>query len=93
MTLAHQLAMDSPLIQAEMIDANKFDEIAMRYNVSTVPRTKIHDSVGVFLGAMPEDNLVYELMKTGVFFNFSKYKWKTKTFSASSIKVNLSLWY
>lgn len=65
MTLAHQLAMESPLIQAEVIEANEFYEIAMRYNVSGVPQTNINDGAGVILGAMPEDDLVSELMKTG----------------------------
>jgi hypothetical protein len=64
-TLAHQLAMESPLIQAEVIEANEFYEIAMRYNVSGVPQTNINDGAGVILGAMPEDDLVSELMKTG----------------------------
>jgi hypothetical protein len=64
-TLAHQFAMESPLIQAEVIEANEFYEIAMRYNVSGVPQTNINDGAGVILGAMPEDDLVSELMKTG----------------------------
>lgn len=57
--------MESPLIQAEVIEANEFYEIAMRYNVSGVPQTNINDGAGVILGAMPEDDLVSELMKTG----------------------------
>ena len=45
-----------PLIQAEMAAANKFSEIAMRYNVSGVAQTNINDSAGVILGAVDEDH-------------------------------------
>jgi hypothetical protein len=59
--LAHQLAMESPLIQAEMIEANEFYEIAMRYNVSGVPQTNINNDAVVILGTVPEENLLQEL--------------------------------
>jgi hypothetical protein len=35
--------MERQLIQVEMIEANEFDEIAMRYNVSGVPQTNINN--------------------------------------------------
>ncbi len=63
MVLAHQLAMESPLIQAEMIEANEFYEIAMRYNVSGVPLTNINEGAGVVLGAVPGEYLLQELKK------------------------------
>ena len=52
------------MIQAEMIEASEFYEIAMRYNVSGVPQTNINDGAGVILGAVPEDYLLQELKKT-----------------------------
>jgi Thioredoxin domain len=64
---AHQLTIESPMIQAKMIEANEFSVIAMRYNVSGVPQININDGAGVILGAMPEDNLFTELMKTEAF--------------------------
>ncbi len=64
MVLAHQMAMEHPLIQAEMIEASEFYEIAMRYNVSGVPQTNINDGAGVILGAVPEDYLLQELKKS-----------------------------
>jgi hypothetical protein len=59
--LAHQLAIESPLIQAEVIEANEFYELALRYNVSGVPQTNINDNAGVILGAVPEEYLLQEI--------------------------------
>jgi predicted DsbA family dithiol-disulfide isomerase len=61
--LAHRLAIESPLIQADMIEANEFYDIAMRYNVSGVPLTTINDDLGVVLGAVPEEYLVQEIKR------------------------------
>jgi glutaredoxin-like protein len=62
-TLAHQMAMESPMIQAEMIEANEFYELAMRYNVSGVPHTIINDGSGVIFGAVPDDYLLREVIQ------------------------------
>lgn len=51
------------MIQAEMIEANEFYELAMRYNVSGVPQTIINDGAGVILGAVPDEYLLRELMQ------------------------------
>jgi hypothetical protein len=59
--LAHQMAMENPLITAEMISANEFYELSMRYNVSGVPQTTINNGKGVVLGAVPEDDLIQEI--------------------------------
>ena len=48
------MAMENPLIQAEMIEANEFYELSLRYNVSSVPQTNINNGEGVILGAVPE---------------------------------------
>jgi predicted DsbA family dithiol-disulfide isomerase len=61
--LAHQLALESPLIQADMIEANEFYDFAMRYNVSGVPQTTINDGLGTVLGAVPEEYLVQEIKR------------------------------
>ncbi len=63
MVLAHRLAMDSPLIQADMIEANEFYDLAMRYNVSGVPHISINAGEGMVLGAVPEGYLVQEIMR------------------------------
>jgi hypothetical protein len=59
--LAHQIALENPLITAEMISANEFYDLSMRYNVSGVPQTTINNGKGVVLGAVPEDDLVQEI--------------------------------
>jgi len=61
--LAHQMAMESPLIQAEMIEANEFYEVSTRYNVSSVPQININDSSGVVLGAVPQEYLLLEIKR------------------------------
>ena len=61
--LAHQLAMENPLITAEMISANEFYDLSMRYNVSGVPQTTINNGKGVIVGAMHEGDLVEEISR------------------------------
>jgi len=61
--LAHQMAMENPFIQAEMIEANEFYDLSLRYNVSSVPQTNINDGKGVILGAVPEAYMLKELMR------------------------------
>jgi Thioredoxin domain len=62
--LAHQMAMENPLIQAEMIEANEFYDLAMRYNVSGVPQTTINEGLGTILGAVPAEYLLDEIKRT-----------------------------
>ena len=61
MVLAHKMAMENPLICADMIEANEFVELAMHYNVSGVPLTIINDGSGFVLGAIPEEDLLQEI--------------------------------
>jgi len=59
--LAHQMAMESPLVQAEMVEAMEFPELSERHRVSGVPQTTINDGAGTVVGAVPEDYLVDEI--------------------------------
>jgi hypothetical protein len=59
--LAHQLAMESPLVQAEMVEAMEFPELSDRHNVSGVPQTTINDGAGTVVGAYPEEQLLQEI--------------------------------
>lgn len=59
--LAHQMALESPLVEAEMVEASEFPEPAYRFGVSGVPQTTINDGVGTLVGAAPEDYLVNEI--------------------------------
>lgn len=62
--LAHQMAMESPLVQAEMVEAMEFPELSRRHNVSGVPQTTINDGAGNVVGAVPEGNLLAEILKS-----------------------------
>ena len=57
------MAMENPLIRAEMIETNEFYDLAMRYNVSGVPQTTINDGLGSVLGAVPEEYLLQEIKR------------------------------
>jgi len=51
--LAHQLAMENPLVQADMIEATEFPEESRKYGVYGVPKVVINETVQ-FEGALPE---------------------------------------
>lgn len=61
--LAHQMALESPLVQAEMVEATEFPEFSNRHNVSGVPQTTINDGKGNVVGAVPEANLMAEILR------------------------------
>jgi len=61
--LAHMMAMESPLIQAEMVEATEFPELAERFGVSGVPHTTINAGKGNIIGAVPEGNLLAEIQR------------------------------
>lgn len=51
--LAHQFAMESPFVRADMVEAMEFPQLADRYGVYGVPKTVINDREEVE-GAVPE---------------------------------------
>ena len=59
--LAHQMAIESPLVQAEMVEAMEFPDLANRHNVSGVPQTTVNDGAAHVVGAVPEDYLISEI--------------------------------
>ena len=62
--LAHQMAMENPqMIRAEGVEATEFPELANRFNVRGVPQTVINSGAGMVVGAVPEQNLVAEIMR------------------------------
>ncbi len=62
--LAHQMAMENPqMITAEGVEATEFPELANQFNVRGVPQTVINAGKGMVVGAVPEQNLVAEIMK------------------------------
>ncbi len=52
--LAHQMAMESSLVQAEMVEAMEFPVLADQFGVSGVPHTVINEGMGDVVGAVPE---------------------------------------
>jgi predicted DsbA family dithiol-disulfide isomerase len=51
--LAHQLAVESPHVTADVIEVSEFPELLERYHVRGVPKTIINERV-TFEGALPE---------------------------------------
>jgi glutaredoxin-like protein len=56
-TLAHRMAVESPLISATCIEATEFLELSRLYRVTGVPKTIVNNSIEIF-GAVPEDVFV-----------------------------------
>ncbi len=63
MVLAHQMAMENPLITADGIEAMEFPDLADRYQVSGVPHTVINAGAGNVVGAVPEVYLLEEIKR------------------------------
>lgn len=62
--LAHQMAMENPtMIRAEGVEATEFPQLANRFNVRGVPQTVINAGAGSVVGAVPEQNLLAEIMR------------------------------
>jgi glutaredoxin-like protein len=58
--LAHQMAMESAHVTADMVEATEFPHLSMKYGVMGVPRTVINDDVHME-GAAPEPMLVAKM--------------------------------
>jgi hypothetical protein len=62
--LAHQIAMENPkMVLAEGVEATEFPELSNHYRISGVPDTIINDGAGRVVGAVPEQNMLAELMR------------------------------
>jgi glutaredoxin-like protein len=59
--MAHQFALESPMVEAEMVEAMEFPELSARFQVSGVPQTTINMGAGTMVGAGNEQNLVEEI--------------------------------
>jgi glutaredoxin-like protein len=56
-TLAHRLAVESPLITASCVEASEFMDLSRKFRVTGVPKTIVNGSIEI-LGALPEDLFV-----------------------------------
>ena len=62
--LAHKMAMENPsMIRAEGVEATEFPELANQFSVSGVPQTTINAGAGTVIGAVPENQLLSEIMR------------------------------
>lgn len=60
--LAHQVALESPHIRADMVEIQEFPHLVQRYNVQGVPITVINESTSIE-GALPESLLLLHILK------------------------------
>lgn len=52
-SMAHKFAVENDMIRAEVIDANEFPQLAMKYGVMGVPKIVVNEKIE-FVGAVPE---------------------------------------
>lgn len=64
MVLAHRMALASPMVTSDAIEATEFPDLADKYRVSGVPHTVINLGEGNMIGAAPEEMLVTEIQKS-----------------------------
>jgi len=60
--LAHQMAIASPMVRADMVEAMEFPHLAIKYQVMGVPRTVINETVHIE-GAAPEPMVLEKLQE------------------------------
>ncbi len=56
--LAHQMAIESEKVRADMVSAVEFPHLAQRYGVMAVPKVVVNDGRVAFEGALPEPQFV-----------------------------------
>jgi len=55
--LAQQLAVESDLVTADLVEVTEFPHLAQRYSVRAVPRTVVNETASIE-GALPESEFV-----------------------------------
>jgi predicted DsbA family dithiol-disulfide isomerase len=55
--MAHQMAVESAHVTADVIEAMEFPDLAQRYGVRGVPKIVINETTE-FVGALPEEDYV-----------------------------------
>jgi len=61
-SMAHKFAMENDLIEADVIDAGEFSQLAIKYMVMGVPKTVINEKVE-FVGVLPEDLFLQQVLQ------------------------------
>jgi glutaredoxin-like protein len=62
-TVAHRMALHSPLITATCVEATEFLDLSRRYRVTGVPKTVVNDTREI-LGALPEEAFVEQIVSS-----------------------------
>ena len=60
--LAHQMAIASPMVRADMVEAQEFPQLSIKYQVMGVPRTVINETTHIE-GAAPEPMVLAKLQE------------------------------
>jgi hypothetical protein len=60
--LAHQMAMESEQVTADVIESNEFPRYSAQYAVQAVPKTVVNERHD-FLGAVPEARFLQEIAR------------------------------
>jgi glutaredoxin-like protein len=60
--LAHQFALESPRIKAEMIESTEFPQLSNKYKVYGVPKIIVNETIQ-FEGAVPEEAFLENVLK------------------------------
>jgi glutaredoxin-like protein len=60
--LAHQMAVESGRVTADVVEAQEFPELAQRYNVQGVPKIVVNETVE-FVGAQPEASFLDHVLR------------------------------
>jgi glutaredoxin-like protein len=60
--LAHQMAVESGRVTADVVEAQEFPELAERYNVHGVPKIVVNENVE-FVGAQPEASFLDHVLR------------------------------
>ncbi len=60
--LAHQMAVASPMVKADMVEAQEFPQLSIKYQVMGVPRTVINETTHIE-GAAPEPMVMKKLQE------------------------------
>lgn len=60
--MAHQMAIASAMVRADMVEATEFPHLSQKYQVMGVPRTVINETVHIE-GAAPEETIIDKLQE------------------------------
>jgi glutaredoxin-like protein len=62
--IGHQMALESPMVQAAMVEATEFPELVQKYEVFGVPKSIFNESL-TLEGAVPEETFLEQVLKAG----------------------------